>query len=68
MIRFRTSIEKRNFLEEYQNKTDFCIDYYVYSECEIYNIIDTNMIKCYALRNYNDAYILQKIFSEKIPF
>lgn len=56
------------FLEEYRKKTDFRIDCYVYSECQIRDIADTNMIKCCALRNYDDTHILQEFFSDEIPF
>lgn len=68
IICFRTSIEKHNFLEEYQKKTDFRIDCYIYSKCQISDISDTNMIKCCALRNYDDTHLLEEFFNDKVIF
>lgn len=68
IISFHNSIDKQNFLKEYRKRENLKIDYYIYSKCRVLNIRKTNMVRCYALRKYDDSDILEKIFNGEIPF
>lgn len=68
IICFRISSEKREFLKKHRKFKEFSIDFYSYSKCRILNIKNTNMIICHAIRDLNEKYVYEEIFSKEIPF
>lgn len=68
IISFKTSFEKQRFLKQYQKKDFFHIGLYIYSNCKVRSINHTNMIKCHALKQYDDSNILNDFFNGEIPF
>lgn len=68
IISFRNTFEKQSFLKKYRNHEEFSIDFYLYSKCRLWNIEHTHMVRCHAIRNFNDKYVFEEILSKEIPF
>lgn len=69
IICFYRKEDKQKFLKFCKKSKEINIDYYSYVNFQAIGIVNTNMVKCKARKNFNILHHLtDEFFSEEIPF